>query len=303
VGDFSPAVLEQVRYDGKLMGLVLDVHPQGLYMNAAMLREAGCVDGAGNARAPRDAAEFVDVARRLRDASAGRWGFSTSNLQTNYLSLLPQFGGWLMDGEGNPTLDAPGCVAALEAFTRLVREEGIAPPPENALGWVGFRQKRVAMVWDGIFMLGDLKRLEGLEYLAAPMPRFGPEPGVHGDSHVVCVRAGISAEKRAAALRLVRFLSGRSLDWADAGQVPARASARATERFRGMAVQHAFAEQLDHVRYPPRTPIQAELLVEVSTAVERALRGRASPAEALKDAQENALRFVERERRERGAAK
>ena len=135
------------------------------------------------------------------------------------------------------------------------------------------------------------------------MPQFGPEPGVHGDSHVVCVRAGISAEKRAAALRFVRFLSSRSLDWADAGQVPARASARATGRFRAMSVQWEFARQLDHVRYPPRTPIQAELLVEVATAVERALRGRATPAEALEDAQANAVRFVARERLERGGAR
>lgn len=303
LADFAPKILDQIRYDGRYMGLALDVHPQGLYCSGEMLREAGMVGADGKARAPVTAAEFVEVARRMRREGSGQqpvWGFSMSNIQNNFLSVLPQFGARLLDDEGNPTLDTPEAVAALEALTALVRTERIAPDPDSSLGWTGFRQKRVGMVWDGVYMLGDLKRLDGFEYVAAPVPQLGPRPGVHGDSHVVCIRRGIAPEKRAAAIRFLRFLSERSLDWADAGQVPARTSARETERFRGMHVQYEFARQLPYVSYPPRTPIQIELLLEVTTAAERALRGRMTPAEALKEAQANVTRFVTRERLERG---
>lgn len=304
LADFNQIILDQLIYDGHYKGLALDVHPQGLYCNADMLKEVGCVDEQGNPRAPKDAAEFIEVAKKMRKGTSiqdAQWGFSMTIFQNNFLSVLPQFGARLLDEEGKPTIDSPESIAALEALTALVLKDKIAPSPENNLGWTGFRQKRIGMVWDGIYMLGDLKRLENFRYVAAPTIQLGPKPGVHGDSHIVCIRKGIDPKKRDAALRFLRFLSMRSLEWADAGQVPARKSFRETDRFKAMHAQYEFSKQLSYVRYPPRTQIQLELLMEVNTAVERALRGRVSPAEALKDAQENVVRFVEREKRERGA--
>jgi len=50
--------------------------------------------------------------------------------------------------------------------------------------------------------------------------------------------------------------------------------------------------------YPPRTPVLFELSLEIDLAVEKAMRGRATAAEALRVANENTQRFLDRDQQE-----
>jgi len=295
--DFDPYVLNQVRYGSRIVGIPLDIHPQGLFCNRELLMKAGL------AAPPRNREEFVRAAGAMQErrSPGGRpevWGFALTLWRNNFQSLIPQFGGRFLDERGNADLDHPGNVAALE-FLGSLGKQGLVPPPENGLGWVGYRQKKVGMVWDGVYMLGDLKRLNDLEYVGAPIPQIGPKPGTMADSHVLCVREGLSAATRSAALRFHRYLSANSIQWAEAGQVPARRSVRRTPEFRAMPLQYAFSHQVPYVLYPARTTVLFELTTEIDLAVEKVMRGRATAAEALKVANENAQRFIERDRRER----
>ncbi len=295
--DFEAELMRQLRYDGQTIGVPMDIHPQGLYLNAALLREAGLVDTKGQARPPVTYDEFMAAVHAMHDdpdgdGRADQWGFSWSMWRHNFQSLMPQFGGRYFNDDGTSALDCPENVAALAFMVSLREGELLVPPPENNLGWVGFRQKKVAMVFDGVYMLGDLKRLEGLEYVAAPMPQIGPNPGTHGDAHVMCLQEDLDDDTRAAALEFMAFVSDHGLNWADAGQVPARRSARESEAFKSMQVQSAFAEQLPYVLFPPRSPAVFELQQQLDFAVEKALRGRATPEEALREARENFETFV-----------
>ncbi len=295
--DFEPSLLRQLRFGGRLAGVPIDIHPQGLYCNATMLRAAGIVDADGQARPPRTREEFMDAIRRTKvdadhDGNPEQWGFSLTQWRNNLMSLVPQFGGRYFDEGGRCALDCPENVAALAFLVSLLNEHHLIPEPEGNLGWVGFRQNKVAMVFDGVFMLGDLKRLGGLEAIGAPMPQIGPHPGTHGDSHVLCVRADLPSERRAAALGFIRFLSSKGLEWAEAGQVPARRSAREDPVFQAMPVQAAFARQVPYVRYPPRSPGVFELLQQMDFAVEKAVRGRMTPEAALREGRENFERFM-----------
>jgi multiple sugar transport system substrate-binding protein len=288
--DFDPYVLKQLKFGSILAGLPLDIHPQGLYCNVDFLKEIG-MD-----QPPRNREEFLRAARAMK--TSDRWGFALANWQENFQSLFPQFGGRYLDENGRADLANPGNVRALEFMTSLVKEK-LVPPPENGLGWVGFRQKKVGMVWAGVFMLGDLLRLDDFHYVGAPMPVIGDHPGTMADSHVLCVQKGLRPERREAALRFIRYLSAHSIAWAAAGQVPARRSVRATPEFGKMQVQSAFATQIPTMMYPPRTTVLFETSLEIGLAVEKAMRGRATPAEALRVANENAQRFLDRDRAER----
>lgn len=297
IDDFDPDLLKHLRYDGKMVGVPMDIHPQGMYLNAEMLREAGIVDEDGHARPPTNRQEFMEAVKAMRldpnhDGRPDQWGFALTMWRNNFISLMPQFGGSYFDEQGRCALDSPENVAALEFLVSLGGDDPLVPAPENNLGWVGYRQKKVAMVFDGIYMLGDLKRLEGLEYIAAPIPQIGPYPGTHGDSHVLCVAAGLDPAERAAAEAFVKFISNHGIEWADAGQVPARISARTSDAFRDMPVQYAFSHQVPYVMYPPRSPAVFELQQQIDFAVEKALRGRVTPEEALRTARENFEDFV-----------
>lgn len=295
--DFDPTLMEHLRFDGHLVGVPMDVHPQGLFCNAAMLRAAGIVDAEGRARPPQTREEFMDAARRMKieGKDGGRpeqWGFSLTVWRNNFMALVPQFNGRYFDESGQCVLDCEGNVEAMAFMVSLFREYHLIPPPESNLGWTGFRQQKVAMVFDGIYMLGDLLRLENLEYVAAPMPVIGSRPGTHGDSHVLCMKGDLKGDEKEAAMRFMRFISDQGLAWAAAGQVPARRSAREQPEFKAMPVQYAFSKQLPYVKYPPRSPGLFELQQQIDYAVEKALRGRLSPRDSLIEARENFERFM-----------
>ncbi|HWP39591.1 MAG TPA: extracellular solute-binding protein, partial [Tepidisphaeraceae bacterium] len=259
----------------------------------------------GRARPPRNAEQFLQAAAAIRkdldgDGRADIWGFGFGHWRYNFMSLAPQFGGRYVNEQGEPTLDHPGNIAALQFLADLNLKHRLAPPPEGGIaGWVGFRQQRVAMVFDGIYMLGDLKRLEGHPYRAAPIPQIGPQPGAFADSHILCIRKGLSPARRAAAARFIRFLTDHSLEWADAGQIPARSSVRQSSAFAELTVQYEFSRQLDYVMYPPKTPSISEFFLHLDAAVEKAIRGRATAAEALRQANLDFKRYLDRDRMER----
>ncbi len=357
VDDFDPNLLKQMRYDGHMIGVPMDIHPQGLFYNAKMFREAGIVDENGVAKPPTNREEFMDAVRKLRidkngDGRPEQWGFALTMWRNNFTSLLPQFGGNYFDESGQCAIDSPESIAALEFMVSLGGDDPLVPAPENNLGWVGFRQKKVAMVFEGIYMLGDLKRLEGvdrqlerlkrmggdpkqiielekqvqrlheleseleqlkgsdgdpnrlkeleievdrlkgLQYMAAPMPVIGKQHGTHGDSHILCLQKDLDPEVHEAAIAFLKFISNHDIQWADAGQVPARNSAREAEVFKDMQVQYAFSHQIPYVNYPPRSPAVFELQQQIDFAVEKALRRRATAEEALKTARKNFEDFV-----------
>ena len=296
--DFDPVVIRQLQFGDKVVGVPLDIHPQGMYVNLDMMREIG-LDGP-----PKNREEFVRAAESLKedldgDKQTDRWGLALTMWRNNFLALVPQFGGRCIDENGNPTLDDPRNIAALEFLASLTKDK-LVPPPENGLGWVGYRQKKVGMVWDGVYMLGDLKRLQDLNYAAAPIPQIGPQPGTMADSHVLCIKEGLPPNKREGVERFVKYLSANSIRWADAGQVPARISVRETPEFKAMPVQSVFAQQIPYMLYPPRTPVLFEFTGEIDLAVEKAIRGRATAAEALKAANESAKRVFARDKAQHG---
>jgi multiple sugar transport system substrate-binding protein len=305
--DFSQQLLKIVDYghgSEQFVGLPLDVWPQGMYCNTELLKRAGLVNADGTPHPPRDRDEFLKAAAAMKIEGAGgqvdQWGWGFGAWENNFMSLVPQFGGEYFDAKGEPTLDHPGNVQALQFLTDLLQQRHLAPPPEGGVaGWVGFRQGKVGMVFDGIYMVGDLKRLEGLSYMGAPLPQVGPFPGTNGDSHVLCIRKGLPPRTREASARFLRFISDHSLDWADAGQVPARRSVRESEAFKKLQVQYAFSQQLEYVKYPPRTPSIGEFQLHINLAVEQAIRGRATPADALHQANEDFKRYLEVDRKER----
>ncbi len=300
--DFDPNVWAAVAFEGKHVAVPLDVHPLGMYYNERLLRETGLVDPENAVRVPETREEFLDALRRTTidrdgDGRPDQWGFVFTWFRTNVYAIMKQFGGRMFTEDlSRCTLDDPRNVEALRFCVDLIRKEGLAPPPESMDSWIGFRQGKVAFAFEGIYMLADLQRQGDLVFGGAPLPRIGPRRATWAGSHTLCLRADLEGPRLEAAWRFIRFLSENSLDWAEGGQVPVRRSLRRTERFRSMRVQSEFARQIPYVRYAPRVPFIFEFFSEYDLAVEKALRGRVDPEEALRTATENINRVIERTR-------
>jgi multiple sugar transport system substrate-binding protein len=258
-------------------------------------------DASGARMVPVGREDFLDaLAQMTRRGAGGRpdqWGFVFANWQTTTYTLMRQFGGELFTPDlGRCVLHNEGNIEAVQLCVDMIRRFRVAPPPESFDAWIGFRQGRVGITFEGVYMLADLQKQSDLEFAGAPVPIVGGRKAVHADSHNLCLRADLRGPQLAAAWRFVKFLSDNSLDWAAGGQVPVRRSLRETERFAGMAVQAAFARQIPYVSYFPRVAFILEFLREFDLAVERATRGRATPSAALKAAEERVNAVIARER-------
>ena len=312
ISDVDANVWQGAAVDGKHYALPLDVHILGMYYNKRMFREAGVVDGKGEARPPTNREEFLDACARLTRRAEGntngakgadgspnaeQWGFVFTNLDSNLYNFMRQWDGpFFTPDESRCLLDDPRNVDALTFSVDLIRQKRVAPPPENFDSWVGFRQGKVGMAFEGIYMLADLEKQTDLEFGGAPVPQMGSNKAVWANSHNLCMRAGLNEATRQATWRFMRFLSDNSLDWAAGGQVPVRKSLRATPRFASMTVQSAFATQIPIVNYLPRLPFIFEFQTEYDTAMESALRGTLTPQNALNSATANINAIIARRR-------
>jgi multiple sugar transport system substrate-binding protein len=300
--DFNQFVLDRVRFKGKFLGVPLDIHPQGFYCDTDMLKKAGIVDSEGNPRLPKTRQEFATALKAMTieptaDHPEKQWGFALTNWGANMRNLMDQFDGHYFDSKGNADLNCPENVKALEYLSGLTRRQEV-PPPSNGLGWLGFRQKQVGMVWDGVFMLGDLTRVDAFRYKGGMIPTIGNHPGALANSHCLCIRKNLTAQQHDAVVRFIRFISNHSLDWAAAGQIPARVSLRNTERFKAMQVQHAFAEQIPYLQYQPKTPLIFDMGFILDQACEHAIRLQETPKQALDEANTSFQAAIDRDRQE-----
>jgi multiple sugar transport system substrate-binding protein len=297
--DFDQNILAAARHGGVTWGIPLDVHPLGMFYNRTLLKRAGFVDAQGNAKPPATREEFVDLLRKLKpsndvDPKKRTYGFVFTWQRTNCYTIMRQWGGEVFDPDfTRPTFASPPNAAALVWCATLIRE-GLVPNPQNFDAWIGFRQGRVAVAFEGIYMLPDVQKQKDLDWGAAPLPVLGSEPAAWADSHVLVMRKDLAGKELAAAKQFIRYLSDHSLDWAEGGQVPVRKSLRNSERFRAMYAQSEVAKQIPYVAYFPPTPYVFEAFRAFDDAVELALRGTKPASTALAEADKVVLPVMQR---------
>lgn len=300
--DFSPNALDAVTRDSQILGLPFDIHMQGLFYNKDLLRESGFVNQDADAKPPADAQEFMEVlAKNTHDSNGDgrndKWGFTFTYLRLNMMSIMWQYGGEFFNEDNTKcTLNMPENIAALEFCSDIINKYKYASMPgtEQAEGWIGFCTGKVALAFEGNYMLPQLEEMESLNFATAPLPILGKQAAAFGDSSVLCISKDIEGKELDAAWKFLKFLSDNSLEWARAGQIPVRKSLLESPQFQQMVHHKAFAAQVPYVRYMPRVSFVGEFAGEFDVAVEKALRGSATAKEALDEATENMDKVIAR---------
>ncbi|MGB8955136.1 MAG: ABC transporter substrate-binding protein [Tumebacillaceae bacterium] len=290
--DFIPQVWDAGIYEGKRYSVPLDVHPIALYYNVDLLKKAGFD------KPPATLEDFVKIGKATTmdtngDGTPDQWGFGMPTLwpsQLMYYSALRQFGGESVTPDGKTALynDEKG-VKALQTLVDIVQKDKISPEKIQQDGEVTlFRQGKLAMTINGIWMINGFKEQKDLNFAAAPIPQFGDTKATWANSHnfVIPKQKKEDPQKTKAAMQFINYVTSHSLDWAKAGQIPAKNSVRDSAEFKALKEQSAIAEQVPYLVFPPASPTYVDVWVPAEQAVNKALLGQMQPKPALDEAKD-----------------
>jgi arabinogalactan oligomer/maltooligosaccharide transport system substrate-binding protein len=277
---FLPGTLEALTVQRKLYGLPLEVRVITLIYNRNLL-----------ANAPLSSREMVAQARRLTSPELGKFGLATWYTDPYYHApLLNAFGGSLFAPDGRPTVSSPPNVQSVQLLKSWLRQ-GFLPSPSTTLITSLFNEGKLAMVIAGPSFVESIA--PSIPFALAPLPPVEEAGGRPMRPWITVQGVHIAATSRHkdVAARLVRYLTdlpaARTLAM-EGRLLPAHEAAWRDPQVSGdprLQVLQGFRRQLDTAVPMPNVPGMSRIWGPLARALEAVVERRASPQEALDQAQ------------------
>lgn len=296
--DFASLVWNAGKYDGKRYGIPLDMHPFGLYYNKALMEKVGLDPN----NPPQTKDDYEAALREFKSSGIqGSWVspfLFTGGLQ--WESLLFQFGGSLYNEDVTKAVfNSDAGVEALEWMVGLINDGHSPKNVAQDAEYVAFQNGKNALHWNGIWQINAFKDVKDLDWGVAPVPQIGTQKGVWSGSHnfVITNKRPLDENKVQASKVFINWISQKSIEWAKAGQIPARKSVRESKAFQNLKEQSTLAQQLDYVNFVPAVPGIGDVQpTTFERAVNEAVLGKKEPKAALDDAAARADKLLEENR-------
>ncbi|WP_127480993.1 ABC transporter substrate-binding protein [Nocardioides pantholopis] len=289
--DFAPSVWGPGIYQDDRYGVPLDVHTIAMYYNQDHFTKAGITE------APTDAASLDEACQALQQAGIQNpfWMPNQWPAHLMFLSLLWQFGGEPYAEDGSEaTYDDEAGEQAL-AWMRDQVDKGYSPDNVDIdTQYVAFKNGQNSITWDGIWQINDLQE-SGINYGIAQIPVIGDEAAAWGNSHnfFMSEQAAGDENRANAAKTFIGWMSDQSASWSQAGMIPARNSVREQTEFTD-SVQYGIREQIDTLHFLPPVPGLGDVQIPtLEVAVNEAVLGKTSPADALSTQAGNASKMMQ----------
>jgi multiple sugar transport system substrate-binding protein len=268
-------------YNGEQYSVPLDVNPLIMFYNKDLFEKAGIEPPGSEPWTPE---QFEDAVSKLEASGATPVSLGTAfQAAALWQALVRQYGGSLTDPEGKTaTYNSDAGVKALEKIKELRDKytpdvSGTGDPEVNV-----FKQGNVGMTFHGPWWISDLAKLDFVGF--APLPTIGDQPATWGGSHQLALTSDDPTTQAAAAV-WIRWLSDNSAQWAKAGQVPARTSAREDPELATIAPPIAnIIESANTVKILPPVPaLEPALWDQFGPVIDAYLAGDQTDAKAALD--------------------
>jgi multiple sugar transport system substrate-binding protein len=250
-GEFTEAVWNAGQVKDKRYTVPLDTHPLVLYYNKDMFQKAGITMPTDRPMTKEEFEKAVDALNK--DGVAGVSIGTAFQTGAWFQALIRQFGGDITDADG--TKATYNSDQGVQAATYIHDLKAKTTPQVNGAGDPEvklFQQQKAAMVFHGPWHISDMVKLPFVGF--AQMPQIGSTYSVWGNSHQLSMTTEDPA-KQAAAGCWIGWLSQHSVQWAKAGQVPARKSARESADLATVSPPvAAFAKEITAVKFLPPVP-------------------------------------------------
>lgn len=270
-------------YRGKLYGIGFGNNTIGLFYNKKLL-------SAAHVSPPRTWAQLAVDAKKLTKNGVYGYGFAAGTNNNAAWQFEPYF--WTAGGNLEQVNDAGG-VKALSFVASLVKD---GSAPSAVVNWgqnnvaQEFMDGKLAMIVMGPWEFPDFSATKGLSYGIVPIPT--PTPTGHAvvplGGEVFTIPKTTPA-KEALAAKLLRYLISpqNTLLWAkNNGEVASQRSV-ANQLIAAVPLDRVFAEEIQHAesRVGVVGSAYPAISAALTTAIQEAVLGKATPAAALASAE------------------
>ena len=273
-----------LRYDGHLLGVADQVgNHLTLVYNRALLpeppRTLGALDSLGT-RFP--AGGPVDYALT--------WNYTEPFF---FIPFLTSYGGWVMDEQGNPTLDTPEMVKAIQYVLDLRDRHHVIPRESdyetaNTL----FKDGAAAAIINGPWSWAGYGEA-GVDYALAPIP-FNAETGLWAQPMAAAksysLNPGVPDWKLPTVLGLMQLLTGDAIQTDMATRlstIPVRTAVRNGAAVRDNPILQQSLAQIAHSRPMPTAPQLRQIWDGMKGPYQLVMNGQISAEEGARLMQEN----------------
>jgi multiple sugar transport system substrate-binding protein len=290
--DYDPTVWKFTQYQGKQYTVPLDIHCHAMMHNKKLLADNGL-------QVPTTTDEWLAAVKKVtKDDIIGyntfALGAGAQEFMTWYIfGIWKQYGVDMISADGaKAAFNTPDGIAAIKWMLDMQSSGNPKNVPTGDLQRTGKVATWADGPWISTLFFDKTKAPAADDLEAAPFPQHDPNnKAVWGQSHqfALPVQGTPDSDRRAAALKFVLWMSQHSADWAKAGQVPARNSARdEVLKSSDPILKHLqiWASELPYVAFIPSHPKLLEVMPRIAANVEGALLGQWSVEEGLKKAED-----------------
>ena len=298
LNSFYPALMANGNIEGKTWGIPFQRSTIVAYYNKDMFRAAGLDPESP----PTSWDELISMGKALtKDGAYGIMIPSTGYPYWMFQALAIQNGKEVMSNDGLTTyFDDPTVVETLEFWKSLSSEHGVMPGGTVEWGTLrqAFLEGQTAMMWHSTGNLTAVKKNASFDFGVAELPANVRKGSPTGGGNFYIFK-DTSAEEQAAALKLIQFMTSaeQAAAWSIAtgymGVSPAAYETDALKSYTSSFPPALVARnQLEHAVAEFSTFETARVREGLNNAIQSALTGSKSAADALGEAQAAAERLL-----------
>ena len=281
-----PGMMAAMTYRDTAYGLPLNYKSITMIYNTALVKSP-----------PKTSGELVKVAKALTDKATGRFGlaYEYSNFFF-HAALMNAFGGQVFAAGAKPTIDAAPNVAAARQMLKWYKQDGLLPAdPSASLISSLFNEGKAAIVFSGPWFLGEVSHT--VKYAIAPLPMVDEAGGKPMRPWLTVEGVYVSAGSKAkdAAYKFAEFLISRDAALVlalEGGQLPTNQAVYDDARVAKNPTLAAFRKQLDTAVVMPNYAEMTLMWSPVTTAMNKIVKGAATPEVAFGEAQATVVESI-----------
>lgn len=303
LNSFYPGLMLNSQSDGKTWGAPFQRSTIVMYWNKALFKQAGL----DPEHAPATQAEMVEMAKKLTKTANGQttqWGVeipSTSFAYWLFQGLAVANNAILANTNGTEVhFDQPGAVKALQYWVDLSMRDKVMP--RGTIEWgttpEDFLKQKAAIIWTTTGNLTNIRSHASFPFGVAMLPGNARHGSPTGGGNFYIFKKTTPQQQRAA-LKFIQWMTSpeRSAQWSIAtGYLATTPAAWETPAMKDYVAKVPAAlvarDQLKYAVAELSTHDNQRVTKILDDNLQAALTGSKTPAQALSDAQRDAMRVL-----------